>query len=166
MLDLLPKHAQANISTNCAEQIDRTVLGVALHILPLELLDLHVVWPSSCVLLSDLSGYCQLHWCCFPVNLCNPLHPPYRLLKKGGLNFDFLRLFSTFVHNIHFIYVFCSCSLCSWGCLHCFWECLVFLPLLLVWALSCLTTRHDKHLWDIWVFLLSFPCLLLHCSSL
>lgn len=72
----------ANIQKNCAKQVHRAVLRLALYILSLELLDLYVVWASLGVLWGDLGGYRQFYRCCFSISLCQSLHQICRFCKK------------------------------------------------------------------------------------
>lgn len=74
---------QADLQKNRPKQVHRGVLRPALHIFPLELLDLHVVWPSLCLLWGDPGCHSQFGRCRLPISLCHPLHSLCEFCKKG-----------------------------------------------------------------------------------
>lgn len=157
---------QSYVQENYWEQINWTVLRIALYIFSVELLDCVVVWTplgdpgrgSSCCDGEFGRG-------CLPINLCDHLYHILWELEEG------LPWLQNFVMSGN--YYSCDFSLISsfffawsWRCPH-FW--LLFSPPLLwsfILALSSSMALQGETLSDILVLLLSSPCSLPRYSSL
>ncbi|KAG6383606.1 hypothetical protein SASPL_156631 [Salvia splendens] len=78
----------SDIQEDHQKQINRAILRAALHLRPLELLDMPLVWHTGCLSRLDLDRHCQHNRSPFPARLHPHIHSlcrPQEKAEGGGI---------------------------------------------------------------------------------